>query len=44
MDSVIVYMNVVFGGVLVIALVILYLGMRQKREDEAAERHDVAAE
>ncbi len=38
------YMNVVFGGVLAIALVVLFLGLRQKREDEAADGHDIAAE
>lgn len=43
MDSV-VYMNLVFGSVLVIALVILFLGLRQNPEDEVAESHDIAAE
>ena len=44
MDSVILYMNVVFGGFLALGLVILYLWLRQKREDEAADAHDISAE
>ncbi len=44
MDSVTLYMVVVFSTLLAVGGVILYLGLRQKREDEAAERHDIAAE
>ncbi len=44
MDGVTIYMVVVFSGVLALAGVILILGLRQKWEDEAAERHDIAAE
>ncbi len=44
MDGVTLYMNIVFGGLLALGLVILYLGSRQKREDEAEKAHDVSAE
>lgn len=44
MDDVTLYMIVVFSGVLALATIVLILGLRQKHEDEAGERHDVPAE
>ena len=38
------YLLTVAGVVLLVAAIVLFLGLRQKRQDETTERPDVAAE
>lgn len=44
MDSVTLYMLIVFSTVLALAVVILLLGLAQTEDDEAADGHDIPAE